>query len=265
MPYAYTYPSYRKKERASGPDLKASVTVEAALTVPVFLFAILCLVYLLEIRTVKEKIVFAASDAAKTAAAEMSVSPILNPSEIKKNIVEAIGEDRLGRSIVDGGASGLHCGKSYFSYFTDEVHVVVEYSVSPPLPGIIGRGADFREEVKARGWTGLRPPSGDPDKAEIVYITRDSHVYHENRDCTYLRLSIRYVPFEELKWRRNIYGGKYKSCEKCVHAQPLGGVYITDSGGKYHSSLNCSGLKRTVYAVKKSEVGLRRGCFRCSQ
>lgn len=44
-----------------------------------------------------------------------------------------------------------------------------------------------------------------------------------------------------------------------------GNVYITDYGNSYHSISGCRGLKRTVMAVPFSEAGGRRLCSRCGQ
>lgn len=44
-----------------------------------------------------------------------------------------------------------------------------------------------------------------------------------------------------------------------------GTVYITDYGNSYHSVAGCRGLKRTIMAVPYSEAGGRRMCSRCGK
>lgn len=258
-------PHNSNKERASALGSKASITVEAALTIPIFLFAILSLIYLLEIQSIRISIKSASQSAAKTAAEDVVMIPAVNVIKLKNDIVQNIGADRIARSILSGGSSGIRCSKSYMSALTGEIHVNVEYTVTLPFPKFTNLTAKFREEMTVKGWTGYTKREGNSEDDQIVYITDNALVYHENYQCTYLQLSIRFVPFSELSGIRNEDGGRYYKCGKCVHGGTMAGVYITNSGGKYHNSLNCSGLKRTVHAVKKSEAGMLGGCSRCSK
>ena len=127
-----------------------------------------------------------------------------------------------------------------------------------------GGGRTVRQAV-VRAWVGYTGESfrtGQSD--EIVFITPEGTVYHRSRDCTYLRLSIRQLPYNALEDARNQSGGKYAPCEYCIHSGWSGStVYITNYGNRYHSTKNCRGLKRTVMAVPLSEVGGRRCCSRC--
>lgn len=253
------------KERASILGSKASVTVEAALTIPIFLFAVLSLVYLLEIQSIRMSIRSAVQSAAKTAAQDVVMLPAVNIIKLKSDIVNNIGSERVERSILAGGSSGIHCGKTYMSILTGEIHVTVEYTVKLPFPKFTRLTAKFKETMKVKGWNGYSKREGDSQEEQIVYITDNGFVYHEDYQCTYLQLSIRFVPASNLSGIRNEDGGRYHKCDKCVHGNTMAGVYVTNTGGKYHNSLNCSGLKRTVYAVKKSEVSMLGGCSRCSK
>lgn len=258
-------PSNSKKERASVLGSKASVTVEAALVIPIFLFAVLSLVYLLEIQAIRTNIRIGMQGAAKKAAEETVMLPVVNVIKFEQDIVELVGAGRMDKSILLGGRSGLSCAKTYMSPLSGEIYAAVEYSIRLPFPEFTNLTVKFQDKMKVKAWTGYSRGDGNQEDGQIVYITDTALVYHENYQCSYLQLSIQFVPYSELPKMRNEGGAKYHKCEKCVHGDSFAGVYITTTGGKYHNSLNCSGLKRTIHAVKKSETGIRTGCSRCSK
>lgn len=253
---------YKKSLKKTGASAPGTVTIEASIAIPLFLFAVLCLVYLIELQSIRVSIVNAAQSAAKNAAEDTAIVPVLNTIKLKSDLVSFIGEERIERSILDGGSSAIKCWKSRVNPNTGEMKIIVEYKIKVPFFG--NPTAELREEMKLHSWSGYEDGGMKQKKGEIVYITETGGVYHENYNCTYLRLSVEYIPSSKLERQRNKYGRKYRKCEKCVYGSSMLGVYITGTGTKYHNSLDCSGLKRTVYAVNKSEALGRRGCSRCS-
>ena len=246
------------------PTKKGSVTVEASMAIPIFLLAVLCLVYLLEIYTIGLSIRFAATHAAKAVAQDIAVEQVFQPAKLQANLVNLVGTERLNRSVIEGGMGGINCSDSYFSPIHEELAVKVKYRVKLPILMFGNPTVKQEAECKVKAWTGYVKPSLEAEDY-TVYITATGTVYHENYQCTYLQLSIQFVPAEDVPDLRNSDGGKYYKCEKCIYGGGMAGVYITDSGNKYHNSLNCSGLKRTIQAVQKSQVKGLGGCHRCSR
>lgn len=257
------------RERASVPDSKkkmqGSVTVEAALALPLFLFAVLSLVYMLETAAIRTTVSAAAQGAAKMAAEDIAVFPVLNLIKMKSDMVRIIGAERLERSIVAGGSSGIHCLRSWYESESGVIHVELDYKIRLPFPRFTNTGMKCKESFQVRAWTGYETAGIDSDDDRIVYVTETGGVYHTNYQCKYLQLSIQFVPYLGVADLRNEDGGKYHACERCVHGGASGGVYITDYGNKYHNSLNCSGLKRTIYSVKKGECSGMGACSKCGQ
>jgi len=150
----------------------------------------------------------------------------------------------------------------------DEITLPDVYSYSPvgaliPLPKVW-----MHNTVKVHAWTGAEEGgkgSGDStEPEEMVFVTESGSVYHTKAGCRYLNLSITQVSGSSVSQRRNDNGEKYSPCETCSrHQNPSGTVYITGSGNRYHNDASCSGLKRTVRLVKKSQLGNMHVCSKC--
>lgn len=243
---------------------EASITVEAAMAVPVFFLAVVSLLYLMEIMAVQTAMRCGLQYAGKKAAEDSCIVAVVNPSRIEQDVVNAVGAERLDRSIVLGGSGGIRCDGSRISSRTGIGELTVKYEVRLPIPMFGVSPIQYQEKMRIKAWIGYEKPGFDSDREETVYVTETGMVYHKDYHCTYLELSIHMIPSEGIENLRNESGGKYYPCEYCMR-NGGSGVYITDTGNRYHSSLSCSGLKRTVYAVPLSEVIGKGACSRCGR
>ena len=106
--------------------------------------------------------------------------------------------------------------------------------------------------------------NGNNTKNDTVYVTPTGTVYHTSPDCNYLDLSIHAENASDISSARNKNGSKYSACPLCAKSGSSGIVYITDYGTDWHTSLECSGLKRTVIEKDRSEVEGMRICTKCA-
>ncbi|MBE5825169.1 MAG: pilus assembly protein [Butyrivibrio sp.] len=167
---------------------------------------------------------------------------------------------------ISGGRDGISFWNSKILLEGDIVDIVADYKVHPIIP-IIGFG-EFPVEGRFYGhaWTGYDLSDGFENEEiteEMVYVTEHGEKYHKDIDCKYLHVSARSVGFEEAKSLRNNDGSRYRACEYCGEKVAGGNVFITDYGNRYHSRVDCAGLKRKIYTIPISEVGGRGPCSAC--
>ncbi len=258
--------------------LRASMTVEAAFVLPFFLFAFLNIISILEIYRVQSNMSAAMHRTAKEMAVCAYEYRALSNRDIGKaeslgltygyaanHVKTILGKSYLDNSPIKGGAAHINWYRSSVLEKDDGIDLIAGYTIRPPA-AVAGFG-EFKmyNRIYTRAWTGYdnaaAASNGDVEE-EIVYITPDGAVYHRSRACTYLKLSIVPVDREVLEDLRNEERAKYYPCGECGREQRAT-VYITDYGTRYHSSLGCSKLKRTILAVPISEAGGRGACSKC--
>lgn len=114
-------------------------------------------------------------------------------------------------------------------------------------------------------WTGYDVKIGRNRKEEdiMVYMTQYGTVYHKDRSCTHLSLSIQGIGMSEIAQIKNESGGRYLPCEYCGENGFVTYVFITNYGNRYHTSISCRGLKRYIKSVPLSQLEGVLPCKKC--
>lgn len=246
---------------------KASITLETVVILPLFICFMVFFLFLFRVLEVQECMEEALLYASRTLAAECYSE---SPNEQKTGAQLLAGAhlmfaDGLNKSacptgFIRGGKLGISLLSSELA--GDEVMLCASYEMKLPVRLLGVYSYRFCQCAQSRKWIGDITLNGEREDEEWVYITPRGSVYHLTRGCPYLDLSIRAVGKASVGELRNASRGSYKSCESC--GKTTGGtVYVTDYGDRYHGSLSCVGLKRTIYMVKISEVGGKKVCSKC--
>jgi hypothetical protein len=229
-----------------------ALTVEAALVLPLFLFAMMGILTIGRWMCVDMKIAYGLVETGKDMASEhLENAGILTIGAKMKHY--------LGDDLPDISYLG-----SYYEEEEECYYLTAQYEGEVTMPLIGAITIPFTQTVKQRAFTGFDWKQGqwlNEDDA-YVYVTDTGGVYHTKRECTHVLLSvqIRLDMQPSASWR-----SEYKPCERCTkqHTGAISQVYVTNYGDKYHTSIGCSGLKRTVTRIRKSELKGMRQCQRC--
>lgn len=241
---------------------KASMTVEAAIVLPLFVGFMAFLMFYFCMMRVQIGIEQAMAYTARTtAAAVKESSKEVNPVKVQTLLYAQIKKEEIPTEYIDGGIIGISLSDA--DYDNADISLRVSYRMTVPI-GFFGRRTyPVKQEVTARKWIGRIKDSEIVTEEGYVYVTKTGKAYHQRKDCAYLDLSIQSVTVSAVEQMRNKNGGKYKPCSTC-YKKNQETCYITDYGGYYHSRIDCHGLKRTVYMIPLREVGNRHKCGKCS-
>ena len=270
---------------------KASLTIEAAMSLPLFLFFVVAMSFFLIIislqsdiqlsmeetaRSIGKKAYFAEHAAGNPSGTDGDTAGLLsagiNSLTIKTWMLKDGLGDRINRSKIRGGVGGFYVYHSSYERKQGILDIVTNYTYQIPfLPETIGN-VRFVQRSRSHVWTGKRlrdsalagGGNGGNEEGQHVYVTPHGTAYHLSKDCHYLDLSVHGVGAAEVEGLRNKDGGKYYMCTDCCKkGEQYATVYVTNYGTNWHSDLHCSGLKRTVEEIELSDVGGRHPCPMC--
>lgn len=279
-------------------SIEASLTVEAALAMPVFLYLTIALLYFMQIFTLQEQIHAAITrmglslsrsayfykdfpDIEEALHFDKSVfgeeldneiddltDQVMSGVSLKLYANRYLNKDWLNASCIVGGFDGI---SFFYSSLADEdcIDIVVNYRIRIPVKIFVIKDLNILQRLKLHAWTGYEVAAAyetdSPDNNEtMVYVTDTGSVYHKDRECSHIKLSVKAVKGipDAL---RNDNGGKYYKCEACCTGEEEEDAtyYITSDGTRYHTRRDCSKIKRSVHEIPLSEIGDRQPCKRC--
>lgn len=243
--------------------IKASYTLEAAVLLPLVTGFLVFLLFFFRVMQVESVVQSALCESARKVAVDSVWISGENAQMAAAGayVYQSLEDEReLINRYVFGKRAGIVLLRS--SCEGEYVELRADYRVQFPLEFFSFAGVNVTSQSKSRKWTGIRDKQESEDP--IVYIAKTGEVYHRKRNCTYLDLSVRCEEKKELPALRNKSGNRYRACENCGNID--GSLcYVTDYGERYHTTVFCPGLKRTVYMKYLSEVvDSMRGCSKCS-
>lgn len=271
------------------------MTVEAALVLPIFLFAMLSIAFMIEVVRLQIHVGCAAGQVSKELAGYgytyLKIKDKLSDGKqqlqdkgtegkwkinnelisipglflAQNKIKEFAGEDYLNKSMIVNGANGLSLLGSDILEDGQWVNLKVSYEVQLPFSIIPNFKIKVTQYASSHAWVGNVNIDNSNEDSEIVYMTEHGRKYHVSKNCKYLNIKVHSVSEGEIDRCRNKNGGKYYPCHRCMGAS-AGCYFITDYGTSYHTKKNCTAISRNIIEKKLSDVkGVVDCCKGCGK
>ena len=258
----YVIKRFKASSRAPSKSYRGSLTIEAAVILPLFFMGMVALICVMDLQRVKTEVNVSLQESAKELgmyafALGEGESPI---GEVDDVVCMAYAQGKLKND----ARVRLNTLRSSYDNHMVELWVTGTYQLPVsiiPIPRI-----SLQSRVRVHDWTGYSGEGGGEvasEHDELVYVTPHQSVYHTSASCTHLDLSITPTTTGQVSSQRNDNGSRYHECSSCIGDGYSGTIYITKTGDRYHASLQCHGLKRGIELVSKDTVGGLQQCLRC--
>lgn len=280
-----------KKAFLSAPTAAASLTLEAALSLTLFIFVVVCMMLPMKIMNTDRKIQAALESVGEEFSRYAYLKDLIDRGEEAR--IPGAGEAAkafcgyLAEGVAVGYAQAAVMGhldtsavghmrmlRSSILEDGEVFDLILDYEIRMPFP-VLGLDAVKRTaRCRRRAWIGIPGKEGglgngegdSGSKDETVYVGKDSTRYHRSRSCHYLANNLSAVAFDAVADMRNDGGGRYRACQVCGAGAGSGStVYVMPSGDHFHTTKQCRAILAYVRAVRLSEVVHLGACSYCSR
>ena len=267
----------------SGYIVEASMTVEAAIAFPLFIFAVALILLPFRVmettgkmQEVCEQICEDVCQYAYTSDRDVKeLDPEKSPKDQALYTGISVGLGAYAAAKAREAADDRFLGLINFidsDCMTDGETVTIVLSYYYDLPfSVLGQGS-LKQTVTSsrRAWVGKKRSKADDGDGTgddpLVYVGKNSTRYHRSASCHYLSNNLKTVSAVQIENLRNADGGKYRPCAVCcASGSASGNVYVMPSGSAYHSQRNCRAIISYVKTVHLSEVESLGACSYCSR
>ncbi len=267
--------------RGASDSVPAGLTVEAALVLPVLLFAAAVLMAPFRILDVERQMQAIVTSVGEEISEMAYVRPGDDVRDTGKTVGNAFVDAAAAYAYAEGmirvkagslPVSDLSLARSQILDDGENIEIVADYRMRLPY-SLFGLGdvsrtscCYLRAWVGRDGGCGEGDPSGENGEDPIVYVGKESTRYHIRADCHYLYNQLTEVFLDQIENYRNESGGRYAACARCASGDRKTGastVFIMPSGTHYHTSASCTAIIAYVTAVRRSEVEYLGACSYC--
>ncbi|MDO4437901.1 MAG: hypothetical protein Q4B86_00410 [Eubacteriales bacterium] len=266
---------------------RASITIEAALCIPLMASALVMLIMPLKIfeerRKLQNMLELEAEKISNAAYISSLSKEFINPEtdieeyrdEIDVLKASAVKADVLGKMNKDIFDNIRFGDSTTILEDSDKamirIHMNYEIKAAANFLGLnrikMSSVVNRRAYIGSEGGRGRekylgKEENGTDKEDRLVYVGRNRSRYHLDRKCHYISNDIKAIDMEELKAITNNSGSHYKPCSACK-PDKTGIVYYFENGTSYHRDKSCRSLNSYVEAVPLSEVIHLGACSYC--
>ena len=193
---------------------KASLSVEAAVVIPLVCAFYVTVLFLFHVLSIQVRVEEALHYAGRKVAVESTVvtDEVLQFASAQAILAWELGEDKRIERYVEGGALGVTLLGSKFQ--EDRVELVATYRVKFPLSFMGIEDIVLWNRGSFQKWVGDLPKEEAGEV--VVYITPNGSVYHRLESCRALTIRVKQAFFWTMESIRGENGQKYYACSRCV-------------------------------------------------